>query len=247
VVADRLIDILTLMQRFEREGTGGVTLCAVAAEFLELDGAGVVVGSKGGNLSVLCTSNQTAHDLMDLELVLGEGPALEANEHGAVEEPDLLHPKSPRWMMYTPRAITLGARAVFGFSIQLGAVQFGALSLFRASAGPLTAHQVSDGYLMASVIGRSVLAHEAGVASGDLRGEVEEVSGLDVRVHQAAGMLAIQGSMSVRDALVTLRAHAFATSSHLNDVANDVVARRKYYEPSTGMWRNNPDVVTSAK
>lgn len=235
------------MQRLERRGTGTVALCAVAAEFMELDGAGIVLSGDGETLSVLCTSNELARDLMDLEMVFAEGPVVEANRRGALEEPDLLHPKSPRWLMYTPRAVNLGARAVFGFSIQLGAVRFGALSLFRRTPGPLSATQVSDGYLMASVIGRAVLAQEAGATSGRLVDELEEMPNLDFSVHQAAGMLAIQGAMSVRDALVTMRAHAFATHSLLNEVARDVVSRRISFDPDVGTWRDDPDVAISAQ
>jgi hypothetical protein len=45
-------------------------------------------------------------------------------------------------------------------------------------------------------------------------------------VHQAAGMVSVQLGISVAEALVRLRAHAFRHDRLLGDVANEVVARR---------------------
>jgi hypothetical protein len=45
-------------------------------------------------------------------------------------------------------------------------------------------------------------------------------------VHQASGMVSAQLDITVDDALLVLRGHAFATSTSLREVATDVVARR---------------------
>ena len=45
-------------------------------------------------------------------------------------------------------------------------------------------------------------------------------------VHQAAGMVSVQLDVSIEDANVALRAHAFAADRPLKDVAIDVVERR---------------------
>jgi len=57
-------------------------------------------------------------------------------------------------------------------------------------------------------------------------------TGGDLRfvVHQASGMVSAQAGISVSDALVRLRAHAFATGALLVDVAKDVVARRLRFD-----------------
>jgi hypothetical protein len=236
VITDRLLEIFTLMERHERERPEDFALCAVAAEFMALDGAGVALASDSDDLMSLCTSNNVAGALMNLEMTLHDGPAVDACRGNPVEESDLVGALPPRWTMYGPEAVALGARAVFGYPIQIGTVRLGALSLFRASPGPLSAGQSSDGYLMASVLGRAILTTQAGGSSGTLVGELSGASMLDFQVHQAAGMIAVQGSMSVRDALTLLRAHAFAIGCQLGELADRVVALATRYELTLLEW-----------
>jgi hypothetical protein len=239
VVASRLTEIFALMARYERERPHGVSLCAVAAEVTELSGAGITLTLAGDQKSKWCTSNRIAQELMDLELLLGEGPADDASRNGvANEEPNLLSPESARWTVYAPEAAALGVRAVFGFPVRIGGVRFGALSLFRDEPGALSVTQSSDAYLMASVIGRAILAMQAGAPGGGLAGELEGQSSFDFAVHQAAGMLAVQGSLSVRDALVALRAHAFSTNCIPSVLAERVVNRQVHIDRETGTWRD---------
>jgi hypothetical protein len=236
VIADRLLEIFSLMERWDRERPDGFALCAVAAEFMVLDGAGIALTSDNDDLISLCTSNETARKLMDLEMTLGEGPTLDACRGNAAEVADLRNAVVSRWGTYSPEAVALGARAVFGYPIQLGAARFGALSLYRTSSGPLNAEQSSDGYLMASVLGRVILTTQAGGSRDTLMGELDGSSIFDLRVHQAAGMISVQGAMSVKDALVLLRAHAFAVGCQLEELADRVVSLSTRYELETDRW-----------
>jgi hypothetical protein len=181
---------------------------------------------------------------MELEMIVGEGPALDVFRSGdAVTETNLQDPRQPRWPFYTPEALTIGARAVFAFPVQIGSVRFGALSLFRLTSGPLSAAQASDGHLMASVIARAALSMQAGASEGELLGEFHGYSPLDFRVHQAAGMVAVQGCISVKDALVALRSHAFSSRSKLSALAERVVTRKTRFDPDVGEWIDEADFV----
>jgi hypothetical protein len=236
MTASRLLDIFTLMERFERKETNEVALCAVAAEFMALDGAGIALIHDGEDLMSLCTSNVAAGALMDLEITTGEGPANDASRGNENADADLLMENTENWSSYRPEAVALGARAVFGYPVRLGAIRFGALSLFRKSPGPLNARQESDAFLLASVIGRAILAKQAGGSPDSLVGELNGASMLDFRVHQAAGMLAVQGSMSLKDALVLLRAHAFGIGCPLSELADRVVKRATHFDPEIQEW-----------
>jgi hypothetical protein len=232
----RLLDIYEIMERRDRENDHGTALCAVAAEFTALDGAGIALIGDGDELTPLCTSNQESSGLMDLELTLGEGPMVDACRGDASQDVDLRETTSPAWTFYRSEAVALGARAVFAFPVRLGAIRFGALSLYRTSPGALDPQQSSDAYLMASVIGRAILAEQAG---GSLVGLAEELNGesmLDFRVHQAAGMLAIQGSMPAKDALVMLRARAFGVGIQLSNLAERVVSGATRFDLAAGEW-----------
>ncbi|MGD0690868.1 MAG: GAF and ANTAR domain-containing protein, partial [Acidimicrobiales bacterium] len=236
VNVQRLLDIYAIMERLQREGARGFALCTVAAEFTAFDGAGIALISDDDALTSLCTSDVASRALMELELALGEGPMVEASRGDASEDTDLRLTTSSEWAVYRTEAVALGARAVFAYPIRLGAIRFGALSFYRTSPGPLDAQQSSDAYLMASVIGRAILAKQAG---GSLVGLAEELDGestLDFRVHQAAGMLAVQGTLSVKDALILLRAHAFGVGRELSDLAERVVTGKTYFDSNTGEW-----------
>jgi hypothetical protein len=237
MVADRLLDIFSLMAKYDVNNAGAPSLCGVAAEITGLDGAAISLTSDADLMTPLCISNDVARTLMDLEITLGEGPAIEAVSAGmAVEVVDLSSSHSKRWMMYSPQAAAAGAGAVFGFPVRIGAAQFGALSLYRSSPGPLSVAQASDAYLMASVIGRAVLTIQAGSPIGELASELHGQSSLDFRVHQAAGMVAVQGSMPVKEALVLIRAHAFAQSIELSELADQIVSRATHFDRDSATW-----------
>jgi hypothetical protein len=122
--------------------------------------------------------------------------------------------------------------------VRIGAIRLGALSLYRDQPGALSPSQASDAYLMASVIGRAVLAMQAGAPNHTLASELEREATFDFSVHQAAGMVAVQGSMTVGNALVALRAHAYATDTALSDLALRVVVRETSFDPHFGIWRD---------
>lgn len=237
--AERLIDIFSVIARHEALSPGEFSLCAVATEVTELTGAGIALLSPDNALTRLCTSNHVALELMNLELTTGEGPLVDASRGTVTEEPDLRFSRNTQWLTYAPEALAIGAQAVFAFPIRLGAANFGALGLFRDSPGPLSPAQWSDGYLMASVIARSVLATQSGTPPGLLADELEGQASLDFVVHQAAGMLAVQGSISIKSALVALRARAFATSTSLVSLADQVVNRKISFH-STSTWSDLP-------
>lgn len=240
VATDRLFTILGLIAEREGHEPHAGMLCHVAAAVTALDGAAIALVSPGPQYTGLCTTDEIAAKLLDVELTLGEGPTIDAcSSDGVVEEASLHSPDPARWMAYASMAAAAGAHAVFAFPVRMGAVRIGALCLYRDASGDLTSAQFADGYLMASVVGRAVLAMQAGAAKGSLAATLESDSSFDFSVHQAAGMVAIQGAMSVGDALVALRSHAFSSASSLADLAQRVVARRTFVDPETREWRNN--------
>jgi len=85
---------------------------------------------------------------------------------------------------------------------------------------------------MADVAARAVLSMQADAAPGTLAAELENEADLHVAVHQAAGMVSVQLRVTIGEALVRLRGHAFRTDRLLADVAGDVVNRRmRFSEP----------------
>jgi len=175
----------------------------------------------------VCSSNDVSALIEELQFTLGEGPCVDAyRQDRPVAEPDLADPEMRRWVAFTSAAVAAGARAVFGFPLQVGSVRLGALNFYRDRPGPLSDDQHADGLVLAGVVARAVLDMQAQAPPGELAADLESGSDFRFVLHQAAGMVSAQLEVSIAEALVRLRAYAFAHGRLLNDVAAAVVARQ---------------------
>jgi len=226
MAGDRRSRILDELAAGDGEGSSR-RLCQVGAQVIGVSGAGVMLMAGNIPSGSLCTTDEVASVIEDLQYTLGEGPCVDAHRlDRVVLEPDLANPASPRWLAFTPRAVEAGARAVFGFPVGSGGARLGALNLYQDQPGPLSDDQHADALVMAEVIATWVLDAQAGAPPGALPQRLEEGAELYFVVHNAAGAVSVQLDISVTEALIRLRAHAFAHDRPLRDVAEDVVARR---------------------
>jgi hypothetical protein len=218
------------------DGTFGTRrLCEACAEATGMSGAGIMLMAEDAPRGSLCTTNQMSEVIEDLQYALGEGPCVDAySQDWPVLEPDLVNPCTPRWLAFTPPAIEGGVRAVFGFPLQVGAVRLGALNLCCDRAGPLSDDQHADALVMADISAQAVLVMQADAPPGKLAIELEAGSDFHYVVHQAAGMVAAQLDVGVRDAMVRLRAYAFGNDRSLTEVAKDVVSRKLRFDAASG-------------
>lgn len=201
-------------------------LCSVSAELMEVSSAGVTLMS-GAHSGPVCSSNERATDLESLQFTLGEGPCRDAFESGElVSEPDLRDQRHGRWSNFTPSALELGASSVFAFPLVAGRTRIGVLTLYPEAAGALTDRQAEDGPVVAAAVARTLLAIQSRADSLLLAEMLVDGQSHRAEVHQASGMLSVQLGVSVNEALLRLRAHAFATDRPIEEVAADVVARR---------------------
>jgi hypothetical protein len=229
----RLLRILT---RFaEVDGAGQAPqLCRVCAEITTMSGAGIMLLSGDLPQGSVCTTNAVSTLIEELQYTLGEGPCIDAHRgHVFVAEPDLADPATVRWLEFTQAAVAAGARAVFGFPVSVGDVHLGALNLYRDRPGPLTHEQHADAFVVAGLAARAVIRMQADAPRGALGRRLEEAGNFRFVVHQASGMVAVQLGISVNDALVRLRAHAFSVDRTVSDVARDVVERRLRFDSTT--------------
>jgi hypothetical protein len=223
--AGRLVRIARAITAAGGRDAPGV-LCRASAEIVAVSGASTMVMS-GGHPTPLCASDRIAARLADLQYTLGEGPCLDAHERGrAVSEPDLAGARRPRWTAFGPAALAAGAAAVFSYPLRLGGVRLGALTFYQRESGTLTGAQDADARALAGLLTSAVLGIQARAAPGSLSPELDLLASAQAEVHQAAGMLSVQLGIGVGEALVRLRAHAYASGRALAEVAADVVAGR---------------------
>ncbi len=201
------------------------SLCSASVEILGVASAGLTIMTAQNGGSV-CSSDELAGRLDELQLSLGEGPNHDAySARAPVFEPDLEKSNSSRWPSFTPPALQMGMRGVFAFPLHAGLRCIGVLALYQNRAGALTADQTADGLLVADAVALSVLETQSRSESDTL---ATELSGSDIHraeVRQASGMVSVQLGISVADAALRLRAHSYAENRSVADVARDVVAR----------------------
>jgi len=218
--------------------TAGFTtarLCQVCAEVTGVTGAGIMLMAGDIARGSVCTTDAVSALIEQLQYDLGEGPCVDAyRQDRPVFEPDLAHPDAPRWLAFTGPAVAAGARAVFGFPLQVGAVRLGALDLYNDRPGSLTDDQCTDALVMADVAAQAVLLLQAEAPPDTVAAELETNANFQYVVHQASGMVAAQLDVTVGQALIRLRAHAFGNNRALTDVARDVVDRRMRFDAGRG-------------
>jgi GAF domain len=206
-------------------------LCATCAVLTGMSGAGIMLMPDDVPQGSLCTTDATSALIEQVQFMLGEGPCVDAHRQGRpVLEADLAGAGSGRWAAFAEPVAAAGVGAVFGFPLRVGAARLGALNLYRDQPGDLTDDQHADALVLADVAAEVILLLQARAPAGTLADELARSADLHLVVHQAAGMVAVQLGIRVADALVRLRAHAFAYDRPLRDVADDVVARRLRFD-----------------
>jgi len=203
-------------------------VCMACAQAVDAVGASVSL-ARGAEVSEPAfASGVGGDDLAELQFTLGEGPCVDAlRGPGPVLVADLASASSERrWPMFAPAATGRGARAVFAFPLRVGTIRTGVLEVYRARPGLLSRDELADALVYADAATLLVLGAGDGIVVDrpHLAGD-----GFDARravVHQAAGMISVQIGVGVEDALVRLRAHAYAEDRRLIEVAQDVVESR---------------------
>ncbi len=86
---------------------------------------------------------------------------------------------------------------------------------------PPSRNRLLPSAVLADVAARAVLLLQANAPPGDLAAELEAGADFHCAVHPASGMVAAQLEVSVGQALIRLRANAFANDQPLAAAADD--------------------------
>jgi hypothetical protein len=213
-----------------------VQACRVS---LEVTGVGLASTDATGTGGVLAATGGTGQAMEDLQFVLGEGPCAEAARSGRpVLVPALDDGRPTRWPAYTDCARQRGVAAVFTFPLRVGAIAIGVLGLYQRTRGSLTDEQVTEAlaYADAAVAVMLVLQYSPQPVEGARAGASGPGAGAHLLldrhavVHQAVGMVSVQLSVPLAEAMLRLRATAFATDRSILALSTDVVTRRLRFD-----------------
>jgi hypothetical protein len=205
-------------------------LCGACMELLVVSGAGITVMS-GTQAGPLCVSSKRMAALEDLQYTMGIGPCQDAfSLDKPVHVPRLDGTAVVRWPSFVGEAREAGIGAVFAYPMSVNGAKIGVMTLYQEGEGSLTDAQHNDSVAVASVLTETVLSLQDIEPAGVLSPGLDRVVSYRAEVHQASGMVSIQLKIPVSEALVRLRAFAFALGRPIGDVAADIVARRLRFD-----------------
>src|SRR3954468_8323364 len=203
------------------------TWCALVVQQAAVDGAGVSVLSAAGTPDPVHTTDELSALVEDLQFTLGVGPCFDAVTTGEpVLVSDLADPHwevVAGWQAFLDEAVSAGIRGVFAFPLGVAGASVGTLDLYRSTPGPLSSDGVRRTLATAGAIGSALVS--GGASSTEALEHVRHRAA----VHQAAGMVMVQMDVGIDEALVLLRATAYAEGTSINEVAASVVAGRRRF------------------
>jgi hypothetical protein len=235
MATDRLNAVLRAVAEARSDDSTSVVdwVCEAAVTLLSLRGAGVSLMVDGKLRGVAGVSDPGIALMQELQLTLGEGPCLDAwTGRAPVLEGELVAIGSLRWPIFAPAAVQQGVRSVFAFPLALGAIRIGVLVLYRERPGVLSADELAYGVVLADVTTNIVLGLQAGAPGGELNDLLADEPAHWAEIHQATGMVSVQLGVSLDEAFVRLRAHAFAQSLSLREVSRQIVLRLLRLDPA---------------
>jgi hypothetical protein len=200
-------------------------VCELCVSELAVSGARVrVLGGVAANESgaLVYATDPMGLRLEDLASTSGVGPCFDAFTHRLpLLVPDLALEQS-RWPGFATEALETGVAAVFTFPLQVGGARLGVLELHREKAGALTPDQVADALLLSDEATETILDDLDGLRPMEL----PEMVDIQAKVHQATGFVAVDLGVSLNEALLRIRGHAFAHRQTLANVARQIIERR---------------------
>jgi hypothetical protein len=216
----------------DRSGDQAPTLeliCQICCDLLPITIASVVLMGSEGVEGITGASDPLAAAIQNEEFTLGEGPATEVRRQRRPVLVSDLGDATRDWPQFVPAVARLGIGAIYAIPLRIGAVDLGVLVLGSATPRALASEELADSLVLGDLISRLVLDLQAGVASESLAWALDATDSRTV-VHQATGMIAAQLNVSVAEALIRLRANAFATDRPVDQVATEVVAGQRRFD-----------------
>jgi hypothetical protein len=211
-------------------------LCLACVRLLDVDGASISVMHEGSSQGTFGSSGSLSRQLDELQFTFGEGPCMDAVKFaGPVFVDDFGDPQEQRWPAYAGAVLDLGVRAVYALPVGLPDSYVGALDLYRHAPGPLEGDSLIGGLMAAELAALPLLdlmgADRAVAEAGTGWDQLASLS--RVEVYQATGMVMGQLDVGPSEALVRLRAHAFAEGVTASEVAWAIVERRLTFHPDS--------------
>jgi hypothetical protein len=215
-----------LMSAAGGDGDGVLLLCTAAVGALGVDGVGLSMTNGPGKHSKVAATDDVSDRIEDLQVLLGQGPCVDAVTTGApVLVGDLAGSAvGARWPIFAPAARAMGVRASFSVPLVVGELRLGAMDLYRGVVGPLHPRQVEEAEDYAKAAVNLLLERQRTIPAEPPPGAPGWAA--SSAVYQATGMVMVQMGTDAEGAFAALRARAYQEGRPLAEVAADVLDRR---------------------
>ena len=208
-------------------GSAGFLLTAPFLATLPVNGVAISVFDEAGRQSTIAASNSIAARLDEVQFDLGDGPHWDALRTAQpVLIPELTSASLSDWPAFADAIHGLPVGAFFAFPMFMGAATVGVVDLYCSAPTRFSAKEFGTAIALVSRVAAAAVREALQLARNDNADGVGIEPAMRREVHQATGMILVQLGVSATEALLRLRAHAFAEGRSVQDVARDVVARK---------------------
>jgi GAF domain-containing protein len=216
-LADNLVDSFDIINLL-------TTLSDRCVEALEVDAAGVLLASPGGELQLVASSSESMRVLELFQIQTNEGPCVDCYRSGAPVVNVALSEANERWPLVAPRAIEHGFHSVHSLPLRLRGQAIGALNLFRTSQGPMEDDNIAAAQGLADVATIAILQYRAMLDATTLNKQLDHALTSRIVIEQAKGIIAEATHCRMDQAFGRLRAHSRNHNEGLTGIAEAVVA-----------------------
>jgi hypothetical protein len=207
-------------------------ICQACVTLLDVEAAAISLMYDGSSVATLGASSVVARLYEEVQFTVGEGPCLDSVARRApVVVVDLADPEEFRWPLYRPAMLAHHIRGVAAIPVMVAGECVGALDLFQMNPVGLHGERMAGALLAADLTQLpllDLLDDEVHGAATDFEGNPWVIARTEVA--QATGMLMAQLGIGPVDALVRLRAHAYATDTSATQIARAIIDRRLRFD-----------------
>ncbi|MEU0539985.1 GAF and ANTAR domain-containing protein [Nocardia sp. NPDC005978] len=193
-------------------------------ELLPVDGVSISLIVDTERRETLYASDEVVTRIEAMQFTLGEGPCFEAfTTHRPVLVSNLRTATPTAWPIFAAEMTRQPVGAIFAFPLLGGARGLGAMDLYRKQPGWLSTADLAIALQAVDIVTLALLEMQM---NGSDPPRWIDVPTSRHQVHQATGMLIAEFRVSPEEALARLRGYCFVTGRLIDEVADDLVARR---------------------
>lgn len=225
-MSNRQEAIVARIRDFKSSRTPAEKICDVAAEILKCDIVSICL-TIANTFNPVATTNTLGTYLDEEQYVLGDGPTFSSQFSLSPIHIENFQSKSSveAYPAFTRVALKHEIASAHAFPLTIGSARIGALTFYWKHPVTFSADAYADCLILATLATAELVRSQAGIDENSVN-EMFESQQLRKSVLQiAAGMTAEKLNCNVIEALVRIRALAFAQDAPVTQIAKSIVNR----------------------